>query len=146
MRLSNPLRVRASLHTSSAELESGDYYRSAVNRAARLRAIAHGGQAIFSDSAFGLIQDRIPPEVTIADMGPHRLKDLIRSEHVYQRNVEDLETSSGPHAEELNSPSSFSGPSEHQHPVASRSTRHVSAMRSDESLLTGLRKDSLGRV
>ena len=32
-----PLRVRAALHTGIADLRSGDYYGSAVNRAARLR-------------------------------------------------------------------------------------------------------------
>ena len=42
----NPLKVRAFLHTGTADLRLGDYYGSAVNRAARLRAIAHGGQTI----------------------------------------------------------------------------------------------------
>ena len=31
-----PLRVRMGLHTCEAELRDGDYYGSAVNRAARL--------------------------------------------------------------------------------------------------------------
>jgi class 3 adenylate cyclase len=37
-----PLRVRMALHTGEADLREGDYYGGAVNRAARLRAIAHG--------------------------------------------------------------------------------------------------------
>src|ERR1700687_3054228 len=37
-----PLRVRMGLHTGTAELRGGDYYGSAVNRAARLMSIAHG--------------------------------------------------------------------------------------------------------
>src|SRR3990172_5584926 len=45
-----PLRVRASLHTGTADLQLDDYYGSAVNRAARIRAIAHGGQTIMSGS------------------------------------------------------------------------------------------------
>src|SRR5918912_3914301 len=44
----SPLRVRMALHTGEADLREGDYYGSAVNRAARLRAIAHGGQTLLS--------------------------------------------------------------------------------------------------
>src|SRR5262245_32047558 len=43
-----PLRVRVALHTGEAELREGDYYGAAVNRCARLRAIAHGGQTLLS--------------------------------------------------------------------------------------------------
>jgi predicted ATPase/class 3 adenylate cyclase len=85
-----PLRIRASLHTGLAELEMGDYYGSAVNRAARLRAIAHGGQTVLSGATFELVQDRLPADVTLIDMGRHRLKDLTRPEHVYQLNVDGL--------------------------------------------------------
>src|ERR671933_2464492 len=41
-----PLRVRMALHTGEADLRAGDYYGSAVNRCARLRAVAHGGQTL----------------------------------------------------------------------------------------------------
>ena len=34
--MTGPLRVRMGLHTCEAELRDGDYYGSAVNRAARL--------------------------------------------------------------------------------------------------------------
>ena len=43
-----PLRVRMGLHTCEAELRDGDYYGSAVNRAARLMGVAHGGQIVVS--------------------------------------------------------------------------------------------------
>ena len=39
-----PLRVRAGVHTGDAEPRDGDWYGPAVNRAARLRALAEGGQ------------------------------------------------------------------------------------------------------
>jgi len=42
------LVVRVSLHTGVADLRMGDYYGPTVNRAARLRSIAHGGQTILS--------------------------------------------------------------------------------------------------
>ncbi|MDX1469398.1 MAG: adenylate/guanylate cyclase domain-containing protein [Acidimicrobiia bacterium] len=79
-----PIRVRASIHTGAAELQLGDYYGSTVNRAARLRSIAHGGQTVMSSSTWELVRDRIPDGVAIEDMGEHSLKDLTRPEHVYQ--------------------------------------------------------------
>ncbi len=85
-----PLRVRASLHTGTADLQLGDYYGSAVNRAARLRAIAHGGQTIMSASTWELVRDHLPARVTVRDMGEHGLKDLTRPERVFQINVEGL--------------------------------------------------------
>jgi len=92
-----PLRVRASLlHTGTADLQLGDYYGSAVNRAARLRAIAHGGQTIMSSSTWELVQDQLPAGVTVRDMGEHGLKDLSRPERVFQINVQGLADSFPP--------------------------------------------------
>src|SRR5881628_669991 len=55
-----PLRVRMALHTGEADLREGDYYGSAVNRAARLRAIAHGGQTVLSLPTEALVRDTLP--------------------------------------------------------------------------------------
>jgi len=86
-----PIKVRASLHTGAAGLQLGEYYGSTVNRAARLRAIAHGGQTVVSASTWELARDALPDGVTFQDMGPHSLKDLTRPEHVYQLNPPGLE-------------------------------------------------------
>jgi predicted ATPase/class 3 adenylate cyclase len=91
-----PLRVRTSLHTGTADLVLGDYYGPAVNRAARLRAIAHGGQTVCSGATFELVQDHLPDGVTVSDLGTHRLKDLTRPEHVFQLNISGLENSFPP--------------------------------------------------
>jgi predicted ATPase/class 3 adenylate cyclase len=85
-----PLLVRAALHTGSADLRSGDYYGSAVNRAARLRAIAHGGQTIMSRATWELVRDNLPDGVTVRDLGEHALKDLTRPERVFQLTPEGL--------------------------------------------------------
>src|SRR5439155_8470079 len=58
--LANPLRVRMALHTGEAEVRDGDYFGRAVNRAARLRALAHGGQALCSLVTAELIVDSLP--------------------------------------------------------------------------------------
>ncbi|MEX1093173.1 MAG: adenylate/guanylate cyclase domain-containing protein, partial [Acidimicrobiia bacterium] len=91
-----PIRVRVSVHTGAAELLMGDYYGSAVNRAARLRALAHGGQTVISSSTYELVRDQVPDGVFLVDMGPHRLKDLVRPEHVYQVDITGVPTSFPP--------------------------------------------------
>jgi class 3 adenylate cyclase len=91
-----PLRVRASLHTGTADLQLGDYYGTAVNRAARLRAIAHGGQTVMSASTFELVRDTMPEGVSAQDIGEQRLRDLTRPERVYQINVDGLDDSFPP--------------------------------------------------
>src|SRR5262245_47954984 len=79
-----PLRVRVALHAGEADLREGDYYGGAVNRAARLRAIAHGGQTLLSMATEELVRDTLPAGVTLRDLGEHRLSDLARPEHVFQ--------------------------------------------------------------
>jgi predicted ATPase len=76
--------VRMGVHTGEAEARAGDYFGSAVNRAARLMSIGHGGQVLVSNSTAELARDGLPTSTSLLDLGEHRLKDLIRPEHVYQ--------------------------------------------------------------
>src|SRR6516162_2071908 len=55
--VSEALRVRMGIHSGVAELREGDYFGSAVNRAARLMAIAHGGQVVCSQATADLVRD-----------------------------------------------------------------------------------------
>ena len=82
--LPSPLRVRAALHTGTAVLSDGDYNSSDVNRCARLRALACGGQTLLSHLTYGLVCDAPPEGVRLQDLGTHRLKDLSRPERIYQ--------------------------------------------------------------
>jgi predicted ATPase/class 3 adenylate cyclase len=90
------LRVRLGLHVGEAEVRDGDYYGPAVNRAARLMAIAHGGQTLLSAASAALVADGLPPDASLRDLGEHRLKDLSQPERVYQLCVPDLEGSFPP--------------------------------------------------
>jgi predicted ATPase/class 3 adenylate cyclase len=78
------LRVRMSLHTGVVEERDGNYFGPAVNRAARLMALAHGGQVVASAATADVVADALPPEVKLADLGEHLLRDLSRREHVFQ--------------------------------------------------------------
>jgi predicted ATPase/class 3 adenylate cyclase len=85
-----PLRVRMALHTGEVESRAGDYFGPALNRAARLMAVATGGQGLLSQTTADLVQDRLPAGVSLRDLGEHRLKDLVRPERVYQLLAPDL--------------------------------------------------------
>ena len=79
-----PLRVRIGLHTGEADLRDGDYYGAAVNRCARLRSIAHGGQTLLSDLTADLVRGGLPPRLSLRNLGEHRLRDLLRRERVFE--------------------------------------------------------------
>ncbi len=78
------LHTRIGLHTGEAEERGGDYYGSTLNRAARLMSIAYGGQTLLSTTTTDLVRDQLPADLSIRDLGEHRLKDLVRSEHIFQ--------------------------------------------------------------
>lgn len=79
-----PIRVRMALHSGECEERGGDYFGPVVNRAARLEAVAHGGQLVLSRLTAELVAERLPEEVSLRDLGEHRLKDLGRAERVFQ--------------------------------------------------------------
>ncbi len=78
------LRLRMALHTAEAQLrDDGHYVGPAVNRCARLRAVAHGGQVVLSGTTRDLVLDLLPEDVELTDLGVHRLRDLGRPVHVF---------------------------------------------------------------
>jgi predicted ATPase/DNA-binding SARP family transcriptional activator len=84
------LRVRVALHTGVAEQRAADYFGPALNRVARLLAAGHGGQILLSRATQELVNDHLPAEVALRDLGTHRLKDLSRPEQIFQVMVPDL--------------------------------------------------------
>jgi predicted ATPase/class 3 adenylate cyclase len=85
-----PLRVRMALHSGQAEARDGDYFGPALNRVARILAIAHGGQIVCSAVAAVLAGDRLPRSIELIDLGSHRLRDIDRPEQVFQVVAADL--------------------------------------------------------
>jgi predicted ATPase/class 3 adenylate cyclase len=91
-----PLRVRMALHSGPAQVQPGDFttgeYRSSLtlSRAARLLSAAHGGQVILSRATYEIVADPSPAAIDLRDLGEHRLKDLVRPEHIYQAVAPDL--------------------------------------------------------
>jgi predicted ATPase/class 3 adenylate cyclase len=79
-----PIRVRVGLHTGEAPLVGNEYIGLDVHHAARVAAAAHGGQVVVSDATRALVESSLPPELTLRDLGLHRLKDLARPERLFQ--------------------------------------------------------------
>jgi hypothetical protein len=67
-----------------AEPRDGDWYGPAVNRAARLRALAEGAQALVSGVAAGLVADQLPENVRLLYRGRRVLRGIERPEEVWE--------------------------------------------------------------
>jgi predicted ATPase/class 3 adenylate cyclase/DNA-binding CsgD family transcriptional regulator len=80
-----PIQLRMALHTGEVrQRDEGRMMGEAVNRCARLRELAHGGQILVSGATRDLVVDRLDPEISMLDLGSHRLRDLARPERVFQ--------------------------------------------------------------
>ena len=88
--VTGPLRVRMGIHTGHAEARDGDYFGSAVNRAARLMSVAHGGQVVVSLATEELLHDVASDGCELVDLGEHRLRDLTRAERLFQLHAPGL--------------------------------------------------------
>lgn len=87
-----PIKVRMGLHTGEAELRAEDYHGQTLNRAARTMAAGHGGQILLSSVTAELAREHLPADVSLLDLGEHRLRDLVRPEHIFQLFVPDLQS------------------------------------------------------
>jgi predicted ATPase len=78
------LWVRMGLHTGEADERDGDYFGAEVSRAARLMAVAHGGQVVCSQATADLARGGLPAGASVRDLGVHRLRDLSEPLRVFQ--------------------------------------------------------------
>src|ERR671937_592458 len=80
------VRVRMGVHSGEPRLVDGKYVGLDVHRAARVMASGHGGQIVVSKAA----RRQLAETWALADLGEHRLKDLLQPEHLFQLNVDGL--------------------------------------------------------
>jgi predicted ATPase/class 3 adenylate cyclase/DNA-binding CsgD family transcriptional regulator len=86
-----PIKLRIGVHTGEIRLrDEGNYIGPTINRTARLRDLAHGGQTVLSGATEPLVIDHLPADVTLTDLGTHALRDLPRPERVIQLCHPDL--------------------------------------------------------
>ena len=85
------VRVRMGLHTGEPERSTEGYVGLDVHRAARIMSAGHGGQVLLSQVTRDLVEHNLPTDVSLQDLGEHRLKDLGYPSHLYQLVIADLE-------------------------------------------------------
>src|SRR6266536_2280695 len=85
------LRVRMGLHTGEAHVHEGDYVDHApINRSARVKAAAHGGQVLLTQATRDLVAGRLGGGFGLTRLGEFRLRDLAEPELIYQLTHADL--------------------------------------------------------
>ena len=85
------LRVRMGLHTGEAHVQEGDYVEHApINRCARVKAAAHGGQVLVTSTTRDLVEGRLGSGFGLKRLGEFRLRDLAEPELIYQLTHADL--------------------------------------------------------
>jgi predicted ATPase/DNA-binding CsgD family transcriptional regulator len=67
-----------------------NYVGPTINRAARIRDLAHGGQTLLSGTTADLVIEHLSADAWLTDLGTHGLRDLPRPERVVQLCHPDL--------------------------------------------------------
>jgi predicted ATPase/class 3 adenylate cyclase len=84
------VRVRMGMHSGEAAQTAVGLVGLDVHRAARVAAVAHGGQVVVSATTAALLRDSMPAGASLKDLGLHRLKDLGRPEQIFQLEADGL--------------------------------------------------------
>ncbi len=86
-----PISLRIGVHTGEVQLrDEGNYIGPTINRTARLRDLAHGGQTVLSGTTDDLVVDALPADAWLTDLGTHELRGVGRPERVVQLCHPDL--------------------------------------------------------
>src|SRR5262245_28459954 len=80
-----PIRLRIGLNNGEIQLrDEGNYVGPTINRTARLRDLAHGGQSVLSGATESMVMEHLPADTWITALGTNALRDLPRPERVLQ--------------------------------------------------------------
>jgi class 3 adenylate cyclase len=78
------LRVRAALHAGDVNQRGNDYEGIAINRTARLRSTAHGGQVVASRALVELTGADLTDGLRFESLGRHRVRDVPGWTEIFQ--------------------------------------------------------------
>jgi YVTN family beta-propeller protein len=84
------VRVRIGVHTGEPGLVAAGYHGVDVVRAARIAAVAHGGQILVSAATRDVVGDDALREVSFLDLGEHQLKGFDRAHRLFQVSAPGL--------------------------------------------------------
>ncbi len=87
------LRVRMGIHTGEAESHNGEYrgYLT-LSMIQRVMSAGHGGQILLSGASENLLRGQLPTDVSLRDMGEHKLKDVPQPVRIFQVVAPDLQS------------------------------------------------------
>jgi predicted ATPase/class 3 adenylate cyclase len=79
------LAMRIGIHTGDVEWsQANGYLGPTFNRCARIRDLGHARQILLSQASRDIVDDSLPAGLVLEDLGSHQLRDLSRSEQVFQ--------------------------------------------------------------
>src|SRR5258708_17276326 len=78
------------IHPGQPARTAEGYVGLDAHRAARIMSAAHGGQVLLSQATSTLVEQDLPDDVTLRDLGEYRLKDLGRPQRLFQLVIADL--------------------------------------------------------
>jgi predicted ATPase/class 3 adenylate cyclase len=85
------IRVRMGVHTGEPIRTDEGYAGMDVHRGARIAAAGHGGQVLISQTSHDLVEQDLPDELALRDLGAHRLKDLTSAQRIFQLLADGLD-------------------------------------------------------
>ena len=78
------ISVRMGIHTGEAFQRGRDYYGQTVNRAARVRALAQGGQVLLSAAAAALVETQLPDGTELQFLRSELLRGTEKVEAIHE--------------------------------------------------------------
>ena len=79
-----PIAVRIGIHTGESILRGRDYYGQTVNRSARVRAVATGGQVLLSGTTAAIVRMSLPPDTELRYLRHEKLRGIERPEVIHE--------------------------------------------------------------
>lgn len=70
------VRVRMALDTSELQERDGRYFGRGLHRCARIQSLARGGETLLSDETARLVNDALPADHRLRDLGEQKLRGL----------------------------------------------------------------------
>jgi class 3 adenylate cyclase len=84
------VRMRIGLHSGRPTLTESGYVGLAVHAVARISAAGHGGQILLSGAAVRSLDGPMPDDISLIELGEHRLHGLPEAEALFQVSAPDL--------------------------------------------------------
>lgn len=84
------VRVRLGIHTGEPNVASEGYFGLDIHRAARISALARGGETLMSSVTASLVRDQLPPGLALSTRGLQQLKGFSDTIDVFALEIEGL--------------------------------------------------------